>query len=106
LILSNHPDEETLLDTLRSLPTPAARTPPASIPARVGKLLLAYGDVPKAGQGTELLSFPKSVGVHLRQLLSEAGYVTAAPHLGIFAAGLAAPEIAVTASRPRRTPAH
>jgi len=104
--MSNQPCKETLLEPLRSLPTLHARTPSPGLPARVGKLLLAYGDAPKAGLGSELLSFPKAVGAHLRQLLFEAGYVTAAPHLGIFAGGLATPEIAITASRPRPTRAH
>jgi len=83
---------------------PAASHPPTpALPNRVGKLLLAYGDQAKGGRG-ELLAFPKAVGNHLRDLLCAAGYVTAAPHLGIFASHAARHDLTVTAcgKRPAR----
>jgi hypothetical protein len=75
------------------------------IPTRVGQLLLAYGSAPRTKNG-ELLAFPRAVGAHLRQVLAEAGYVTVAPHLGIFASRDAATEVTVTARPPRATRVH
>jgi len=92
-----------------SLETPAApaptvaRPPIPALPGRVGGLLLAYGDPPKDRRG-ELLAFPKAVGNHLRELLCAAGYVTSAPHLGIFAGAAARHDLVITAcgKRPAR----
>jgi hypothetical protein len=85
-----HPDQD------RS-PASTASTPPVSrLPHRVGQLLLAYGDRTGGDRG-ELLAFPKAVGKHLRELLCAAGYVTSAPHLGIFASDAARHDLVVTA---------
>jgi hypothetical protein len=87
-------------------PTPAASTPPVPhLPHRVGQLLLAYGDRAKGSRG-ELLAFPKAVGKHLRELLCAAGYVTSAPHLGIFASDAARHDLVVTARPSPQTRLH
>jgi hypothetical protein len=78
-------------------PAPSASTPPVPrLPHRVGHLLLAYGDRARGDRG-ELLAFPKAVGKHLRRLLCAVGYVTSAPHLGIFASDAARHDLVVTA---------
>ena len=72
---------------------------PSPLPARVGRLLLAYGDH-RAGAASQLLVMPKAVGGHLCRLLCAAGYVTSAPHLGIFAGAASDPDVVISTRLP------
>ena len=72
---------------------------PSPLPARVGRLLLTYGDH-RAGAASQLLVLPKGVGGHLCRLLCAAGYVTSAPHLGIFAGAASDPDVVISTRVP------
>lgn len=89
-----------------TLPGRLPLPPAAAIPPRFGKLLLQYCDVRADSRGSELLMLRKAVGEHLRQILSEAGYITVAPHLGFFAGRHADGPIAIVARPKRQTFLH